>query len=133
MSWDIHVVNSKDKSDVCLKSKHSINGGTFAIGGTDMAWLNITYNYSEFYYRLWPIKRSENGEDIGGIRTLYGIPLRNAVEMLKAGISKLRGRPCEDYWKPTSGNAKAALQSLLAICEAAIHDYPNTDMELSGD
>lgn len=124
MSWDIHVVNSKDKSYVCLKSKHYIKGGTFAIGGTDMAWLNITYNYSDFYYRLWPIS---------GIRTLYGIPLRNAVEMLKAGISKLRGRPCENYWEPTSGNAKAALKSLLAICEAAIHDYPNIDMELSGD
>jgi hypothetical protein len=61
MSYDIHLAYPDERE--CLVGNHA-DGGTFVIGGTDEAWLNVTYNYSRYFYR--------NIDDALGIRWLYG-------------------------------------------------------------
>lgn len=130
MSYDINVVRSKDKSMVHLKSKHVIHGGMYAIGGTDEAWLNITYNYSEWFYKLWPKHDDNNG---GGIRSLYGRPIDEVIEELGQAIGILKGEPDEDYWAATEGNARDALFKLKLICEMARYENQGEALELMGD
>lgn len=130
MSYDINVVRSKDKSRVRLRSKHGIQGGTYAIGGTDEAWLNITYNYSEWFCKLWPERDDNNG---GGIRSLYGRPIDEVIEELDRAIGILKGEPDEDYWAATEGNAREALFELKLLCELARHENQGVELELYGD
>lgn len=93
--------------------RHNISGGTYALGGTSEPWFNITYNYSPFFYRLWPEK---------GIRGLYGMTAKQVVEELDRRIPELSGRPVDDYWAATEGNAKAALLGLRALAASCPPD-----------
>lgn len=92
---------------------HNIKGGTYAVGGTTDPWFNITYNYSPFFYKLWPEK---------GIRSLYGLMASDVVQELDAKIPLLSGEPDDNYWSPTEGNAKAALIGLRALAAACPSD-----------
>lgn len=105
-------------------------GGTRSVGGTTELWLNITYNYSRWYYR--PGVFPKGTQKIGGIRTLYGmtgadsIPvLKKAIEMLtnlKEDISDEEKKKFEEqwatgYWMPTRENAIKPLHQLLAFAQ----------------
>jgi len=48
MSYDIYL-NDADGETLNLPSRHVLKGGTYALGGTSQAWLNITYNYAPFF------------------------------------------------------------------------------------
>jgi len=48
MSWWIHLVDENKKT--LEVPKHS-DGGTYVLGGIAEAELNITYNYSKYYYK----------------------------------------------------------------------------------
>ena len=50
MSYDISLKDPVTMETLHSKFKHEMTGGTYAIGGTDELWLNITYNYSHYYY-----------------------------------------------------------------------------------
>lgn len=50
MSYDIRLTNVTGKT-LELNDKHCFRGGTYCIGDTKECWLNVTYNYSD-YYRL---------------------------------------------------------------------------------
>lgn len=102
-----------------LAERHDITGGTYAMGGTDKPWLNITYNYAPFYYDLWPNE---------GIRFLYDKTAREIVKELNEKIPLLAGEPSENYWDATPGNARVALESLRHL---AILCPPNS--KLNGD
>jgi hypothetical protein len=84
----------------------ALKGGTYAIGGTTEAWLNVTYNYSQIFYRVM-------GER--GIRTIYGLKGKEAALILEEAIKQLKNDVADDYWEPTEGNAQVALRNLLQL------------------
>ena len=79
MSHDIRI-KRKDGTVVELKERHVITGGTYALGGTTEAWLNITYNYWRIFHRLF-------GED--GITTIYGMNVKDARTILVGAVARL--------------------------------------------
>lgn len=124
MSYDIRIVRGNG-TRVMFPERHNITGGTYALGGACEAWLNVTYNYYQFYHDALGEK---------GIRTIYGMDIRDAMPILDSAIAKLGDEPPdEDYWKATPGNARDALENLKKIAELALKYYPNDDMFWSGD
>jgi hypothetical protein len=109
MSYDIYLVD-ENKDTIQFDQPHQLKGGTYALGGTTDAHLNITYNYGVHYRRIF-------GPD--GIRTLYGKLAKDTIPMLMAGIAALGDDVDPDYWTPTEGNAKKALQNLLTLAQMA--------------
>jgi hypothetical protein len=85
-----------------------MRGGTYAVGGEQRAHLNVTYNYAKHYYRVLGEK---------GIRTIYDLSGAESIPLLKDAISKLGDDVDPDYWASTEGNAKVALQQLLALAQ----------------
>lgn len=86
---------------------NQIKGGTYALGGTIEAHLNVTYNYCKFFTGI--------GEN--GIRSLYGKSGAESISILKKAIEQLGNDVDNDYWKPTEGNAKRALCGLLSLAQ----------------
>lgn len=130
MSYDINLLDPVTKDTIILESTHQIRGGMYAIGGTQKAWLNITYNYADWYYK--PGVFPDRGEDRSGIRTIYGmsgaesIPiLKRAIEVLESlteDITEEERKECEEhgctgYWMPTRENAIKPLYQLLALAQ----------------
>lgn len=109
MSYDIGLRNA-DGSAVEFDGTHQLAGGTYAMGGTSEAWLNVTYNYSPHFYRTMGEK---------GIRAIYGMTARDSAPLLAKAIAQLKDDRHSDYWKPTEGNARAALQNLLTMATMA--------------
>lgn len=107
MSYDIHLTEPETKKVIYLDDKHDIGGGTYAMGGTNEAWLNITYNYSTHFSGIGP----------KGIRSLYGKTGLETIPILEKVISQLGDDVDKDYWKATEGNAKKALLGLLTFAK----------------
>jgi len=103
MSYDIRL-----KCPLTGDHPHHLRGGTYILGGTNDAWLNITYNYSQHYFRTLGDK---------GIRTIYGMTGAESIPVLKSAAEKLKNDIDNDYWKSTEGNAKAALLQLISLAE----------------
>lgn len=125
MSYDIELIDPVTGDALELDAPHHMRGGTYAVGGTTMAHLNVTYNYSKQFSRVFdvltePRQKSpewmrEDGGKVGGIRTIYGLTGAESIPLLDAAISKLGDDVDPDYWKPTEGNAKRALVQLRAL------------------
>jgi len=107
MSYDIHIQDPETGRTIELDEKHNLTGGTFELGGTTKAWLNITYNYSKFFCG------TINAEV--GIRALYGKTGCECIPILEAAIKKLGIDASPDYWEASRGNAGAALANLLEL------------------
>lgn len=108
MSYDISLVDPITRDALVVETPHQIRGGTYAMNGTTEAWLNITWNYAPFYYKVFGEK---------GIRTIYGMTGAESIPVIKAAIAKLGDDVHPDYWEPTEGNAKKALHGLLALAQ----------------
>ena len=108
MSYDIELKDPVTKETIMLDVAHQITGGTYCVGGTQEAWLNITWNYADHFYRVMGDK---------GIRTIYGMTGAESIPVLKKAIEQLGDDVDEDYWKSTEGNAKRALCGLLAFAQ----------------
>ena len=109
MSYDLYLNDPVSGQPISFDNSHFIGGGTQALGGTDMAWLNITYNYCKHFY---------NALGDGGIRSIYGKTGAESIPLLKAAMNKLGDDVDDtDYWNPTEGNAKRALAGLLALAQ----------------
>lgn len=113
MSYDIRLHDPVSREPIELEAKHFMRGGTYAIDGTSEAWLNITYNYSKFYYEVEPEK---------GISSVYGktgaesIPvLQNMIDQIIKKYPKLE--TSENYWNAASGNAIKPLHQLIAMAK----------------
>jgi hypothetical protein len=50
MSWDVYLQNPISKETLKI-GHHDMTGGTYIAGGTDEAWLNVTYNYGGILLR----------------------------------------------------------------------------------
>ena len=140
MSYDISLRDPVRKETIHFDTPHQIKGGTYAVGGTSEAWLNITYNYSRWYYRegVFP----DNGEDYRGIRSIYGLSgaesiliLENAIKALEdmdedlteEEIRNYEEHDIKGYWLPTRENAIKPLYQLLAMAKM------RPDAEWDGD
>lgn len=108
MSYDIRLKDPVTNETLTTKAKHLMTGGTYAEGGTKELWLNITYNYSKYYYRIF-------GDE--GIRYIYEMTGAQSIPLLKAGINMLKDDVSNDYWEATEGNAKRALYQLLEMAQ----------------
>lgn len=106
MSYDISIVDPVTRETIQLNFKHNMRGGTYAVGGTILAELNITYNYSSIFQRvLGP----------GGIRSIYDLTGGESIPILSKAILELNNDVTESYWEPTEGNAKLALLDVLKL------------------
>ena len=111
MSYNIYL---EENEKVCKVEKHS-EGGTYNVEGTDEARLNVTYNYSWFYFLLLDYEK--------GLRWLTNREADSCIRRLEETSEKLgtnqykrrddEGSYIEDYWAPTPGNAGYALNILL--------------------
>ena len=135
MSYDIDLLDPVTKSIIQFDAPHQMTGGTFALGGTSEASLNITYNYSRWYYidGVFPcIEDPLYPEGRGGIRSIYGMSGAESIPVLKYAIAALEvrtddidaeeRRKCEEqgatgYWMPTRENAIKPLYQLLAMAQ----------------
>ena len=108
MSYDICLSDPITKDTILLDASHQIKGGTYALGGTNEAWLNVTYNYSKHFYKVL-------GEE--GIRSIYGKTGAESIPILEKAVAQLKDDVNEDYWAATEGNAKRALLGLLAFAK----------------
>lgn len=98
MSYDIRLC---DDGVTLEGDTHDMRGGTSA-----EAWLNVTYNYAPHYYRTMGEK---------GIRSIYGMTGSESVPVLSAAIDGLGTDRHSDYWEPTEGNARVALEQLREL------------------
>ena len=130
MSYDIYLADPATHEPLKLEAAHHMRGGTYAMGGTTEAWLNITYNYADWYYRPGVFARTKKASK--GIRTIYGMTGVESIPVLKKAISKLESmdedisddkrQKCEahgatGYWMPTRENAIKPLYQLLAMAQ----------------
>lgn len=109
MSYDIDLLDPVTKDVIELDTPHQMKGGTFALGGTREAHLNVTYNYGVHYYRVICPDQ--------GIRKIYGLTGAESIPILQKAADALKDDVAGDYWKPTEGNAKAALLQLIALAK----------------
>lgn len=114
MSYDVDLV---DETGKIVEVKSHTEGGTYALGGSPDASLNITYNYAQVY-----------GLFDFSIRNLNGIKAKDWIEKLEWLVEKLGIRQYEpDYWAPTPGNAGHALNILLGWAKL----HPQATFEVS--
>lgn len=107
MSYDVELIEPVSRQCIDLGFTHRMAGGTFAIGGTSMCELNITYNYSRHFYRVLDTE--------AGLRKLYGMTGAESIPLLDKAIDALKDDVSENYWEATEGNAKRALTQLRAF------------------
>ena len=106
MSYDVDLCDASGK--VLPLSERFEEGGTYAIGGTVMCELNITYNYYQVFGTL--------------VRDLDGKSVADTVAGLREFAHKHAGElPDDDYWKPTAGNARVAIRRLLSFANEQPH------------
>ncbi len=107
MSYDISLKDPITRETIEFDEPHHTRGGTYAMGGTTEAWLNVTYNYGYHYYRIIDTDK--------GIRKIYGMTGAESIPVLEAAIGQLGDETSDDYWQAAEGNAKQALCQLLAF------------------
>lgn len=130
MSYDIYLTDPVSRDPIELEEAHYMRGGNYCLSGTTETRLNITYNYSDWYYR--PGVFAETYEDSKGIRTIYGLSGAESIPVLKKAIAALESmtediseedrrncerQGCTGYWMPTRANAIRPLYQLLALAQ----------------
>lgn len=109
MSYDISLVDPVTRETLSLDAPHHMRGGTYPVGGSTEASLNVTYNYGMH------LRAAFNSDK--GIRTIYGMSGAESLPILERAISELDDDVDPDYWKSTQGNTKRALTQLLALAK----------------
>lgn len=104
MSYDIELKDPVTKETIEIAEPHFMRGGTYAIGGTQELWLNITYNYSHYYYEATDGDPRFAHDEVScyyadgtqgpietqyGIRGIYGKTGAESVQMLKDMIWRI--------------------------------------------
>lgn len=86
MSYDISLRDPITHEEIEVDEPHFMRGGTYQIGGCQTLWLNITYNYGQYYRR----------EDVlgeKGIRAIYGMTGAESIPILEKPLQ---------HWEMTS-------------------------------
>lgn len=106
-----------DDGEFCQANRHR-EGGTVEIAGTTDTKLNVTYNYSEYFY--------EHLDDENGLRALDGDRAEAWIDELESAVEQLGTDQADDYWESTAGNAGHALNILLRWARM----YPDARFEV---
>lgn len=77
-------------------------GGTYCVGGTSEAEINVTWNYAKHF----------------NFRGLDGRGAKDTVAELEEAIGRLKADRSADYWDPTEGNVRHTLCVLLGWAKA---------------
>lgn len=110
MSYTIIMIQPDTQEIILLDAPHQMKGGTFVVGGTSEAWLDVTYNYSKFYKKAFDNEK--------GIKIIEGLSGAESIPILKTAIANLGDvKPTKDYWEGNEGNAKIPLRQLLAFAQ----------------
>ena len=132
MSYDIYLVDPITRKTLELDAPHQMRGGTYALGGTTEAHLNVSFDYGVHFWLVFeelPAPRplapewmhkmaavdSEIHYTIAGIRTLYGLSGAESLPILDRAMALLKDNGTDNYWDATEGNAKRALIQLRAL------------------
>ncbi len=130
MSWDVRLedrtakpwcsygVSAKefkpeyDGDELCtvpcypnVRVKNHREGGTYAVGGTSSAELNVTYNYGRCFREVW--------DGVGLQEALNGKRAEDVIGALEHAVRYLGTDQDGDYWSATAGNAGYALSILV--------------------
>lgn len=104
MSYDIELKDPVTKETIEIAEPHFMRGGTYAIGGTQELWLNITYNYGHYYYEATDGDPRFAHDEVScyyadgtqgpietqyGIRGIYGKTGAESIQMLKDMIWRI--------------------------------------------
>lgn len=100
MSWWV----SLSKEGKLVEVESHAEGGTYCLGGTVAADLNVTYNYSQFFFQCF-------GQN--GLNWINGKKAKSVTKLLEKAVRKLGTKRDDNYWKRTPGNAGYALSILL--------------------
>lgn len=106
MSYDISLNEPISGETIKFETAHFVRGGTYAIGGTQEAWLNITYNYAKHYYRVFGEK---------GIRTIYGMTGAESIPIIKAAMAQLGDDVSRTIGKIPKGTQRRRLRVCLPL------------------
>lgn len=113
MSYQVNLVN--EDGNLALVENHS-EGGTYVLGGSTEASLNITYNYARVYRNI----------NNFSITQLHGKKAKDAIQLLEYLVDHLGTDQDVDYWKPTEGNAGYAVFILLTWAK----QHPEAEFEV---
>lgn len=111
MSYDIMLVDPITRKCLQLDTPHLMRGGTYILGGTEEAALNVTYNYAAHYDKVLHVGSER------GIRGLHGMSGADSIPLLERAAAALKDDKVDDYWDPTEGNAKSALLQFVALAK----------------
>lgn len=114
MSYWVYLMSKDGPVEVANHAE----GGTYVLGGTPTAELNVTYNYGKFF-------RETLGEE--GLRELHNQKASDVLPRLEQAVATLGTERERDYWKATAGNAGYALSILLSWAK----EYPDAVFEVS--
>lgn len=123
MSYSISLVDYETGDPVSVKN-HA-EGGTYVLGGTTEACLNITYNYAPFYYKHLDKDK--------GIRWLYGLEAKDTVDRLFAAVKALgTEQNKEPFWTLDINKIldKQIPQEFLDKCEEGLDFDKPENVEL---
>lgn len=96
MSYWIYLKDGGEDGATLPVESHE-EGGTYCLGGTPEAMINVTYNYAKhFTFRDLHLKKAKETEPA-----------------LAAAVEKLGTKQDDDYWKPTEGNVGYCCKILL--------------------
>jgi len=101
-------VSKKDIETLNMSNIETLLETLYKQGKKARGNLVITWNYGQIF-------RQVLGKE--GIRTIYGMTGAESIPVLRNAIDSLADDVDPDYWKPTEGNAKKALQGLLAFAQ----------------
>lgn len=118
VDWTPEYQGDEQCSSPCypaVQVEHRTDGGTYRVGGTDEAELNITYNYARNWWPVWQrIGGPEDGEGDGSLGKMIGEKRAgDTIEWLSKAVEILGTERDPDYWAATDGNAGYALSILL--------------------
>lgn len=109
MSYDVDLINADGE---IVEVENHEEGGTYALGGTNWASLNVAWNYGKQYWRK-PI----DGGLGEGLKTLHKQRAGDVIDLLENSVKILGTKTSDDYWEDTDGNAGHALNILLKWAE----------------
>lgn len=109
MGYAIYIVDGDGKT-VYLDRPHQLRGGTYAVGGTCEAYLSVTYNYRYYFKGVFGEK---------GIGVLKGMDVKESIPILEKAVAELAPDSETNYWAPTEGNARRAIENLLELARLA--------------
>lgn len=104
MSYDISLKDPVTKETIEITEPHFMRGGTYRVGGTTELWLNITYNYSHYYYEATDKDPRFAHDEVScyyadgtkgpieteyGIRGIYGKTGAESIPMLEDMIRRI--------------------------------------------